>query len=162
MGYDALRSRKLFLKSRFSVRSGIASSLRSPRNMSESEPWFSVRCLFAHRSRVEFGDGNLYEERITLWKSKSWEEAYRLAKVEALAYAKESGSELIDTTDSFHLFDNEVGSGSEVWSLMRGSHLAPREYTDTFCCTNRDRSHDHVSSENPDGEQTVVERRPSL
>ena len=122
--------------------------------MNNAEPWLSVRCLFSHPSRVKDGDGNLYEERITLWKSGSWEEAFRLAKEEALVYAEESGAKFIDTTDSFHLFGTDHGHGAEVWSLMRGSHLDEDTYTDTFCCTERDRAHDYVPpKETSNGEQ---------
>ncbi len=108
--------------------------------MSEAEPWFSVRCLFSHSSQADPDDGNLYEERITLWKSETWDEAYRLAKEEALKYARESGAEFIEATDSFHLFGKDQESGAEVWSLMRGSQLDPENYRDSFLCTNRERA----------------------
>ena len=69
-----------------------------------------------------------------------------MARLEAQTYAKEAEAILIDTTDAYHLFDAECGHGSEVWSTMRGSHLDPKTYTDTFCCTNRDRQHDYTVS----------------
>ena len=37
------------------------------------QPWFAVRCLLTHPSRVRDGDGNLYEERITLWNAGNLE-----------------------------------------------------------------------------------------
>jgi len=115
--------------------------------MTQSQPWFSVRCLFSHPTRAKESDVNLYEERITLWRCGSCDEAYKLARVEAETYAKESDSILIDTTDAFHLFDEECGHGSEVWSNMRGSHLDAKTYTNTFCTTDKDRMHDHNPTE---------------
>jgi hypothetical protein len=115
--------------------------------MSESQPWFTVRCLFSHPGRVKDGDGNLYEERVTLWKCGSWDEAFRLARLEAETYAREGGAVLIDTTDAFHQFDTVCGHGTEVWSVMRGSHLNPQTYASTFCTTERDRSQDYTGPE---------------
>jgi hypothetical protein len=113
----------------------------------ESQPWFTVRCLFSHPTRAKDGDGHLYEERVTLWKCGSWDEAYRLARLEAETYAKEANAIMINTTDAFHLFDDECGHGTEVWSVMRGSHFDAQTYTDTFCSTDRDRQHDYTGSE---------------
>ena len=90
---------------------------------------------------------NLYEERITLWKSGTWEEAFRLAKEEALSYADDCDAKFIETTDSFHLFEKNPGHGSEVWSLMRDSFLAEETYLNAFCCTNRDRATQFVEPE---------------
>lgn len=115
--------------------------------MSESQPWFTVRCLFSHPTRAREGDEHLYEERVTLWRCGSWDEAYCLARLEAETYAKEVSAILIDTTDAFHLFDAECGHGTEVWSTMRGSHLDSQTYTETFCTTDRDRQHDYTGSE---------------
>ncbi|MFT4176190.1 MAG: hypothetical protein QM627_06000 [Luteolibacter sp.] len=115
--------------------------------MTETQQWFSVRCLFSHPTRAEDGDGQLYEERITLWRCDSWDEAYRLARLEAETYAKEADAILIGTTDAFHLFDAECGHGTEVWSTMRGSHLDSKTYTNTFCNTDRDRKHDYTGLE---------------
>lgn len=115
--------------------------------MSKTQPWFTVRCLFSHPARAKDGDGHLYEERVTLWKCASWDEAFRLARIEAEKYAEEADAILIGTTDAFHLFDSECGHGTEVWSLMRGSHLDARTYTDTFCNTDRDRLQDYTGPE---------------
>jgi len=105
-----------------------------------NEPWYSVKCLFHHPDRKAAGEGFLYEERITLWKTASFEEAHRLAEEEARQYAAEAGCVFVDSTDSFHLFDEEVSQGTEVFSIMRGSNLQPRDYKYTFCLTERDRT----------------------
>ncbi|MEO7098583.1 MAG: hypothetical protein ABI162_04420 [Luteolibacter sp.] len=102
-----------------------------------------MRCLFSHPTRAKDDDGHLYEERVTLWKCGNLDEAYRLARIEAETYAKEADAIFIDTTDAFHLFDAECGHGSEVWSVMRGSHFDAQTYTNTCVTTARDRRHDY-------------------
>ena len=106
---------------------------------SSNEPWFAVRCLFSHPTRVKDAEQFLYEERITLWKTGSVHEAFRLAEKDAEKYAKESKSIFIRATDSFHLFDESVGHSTEVWSVMRGSGMEAELYADTFCDTPCDR-----------------------
>src|ERR1043166_2393056 len=61
------------------------------------------------------------------------------AEDEARRYAEENGCVFVKSTDSFHLFDEGIGSGSEVYSMMRGSNLDPKSYFHTFCLTSRDR-----------------------
>ena len=115
--------------------------------MSDTQQWFTVRCLFSHPTRAKYDDGHLYEERVTLWKCGNWDEAYHLARIEAETYAKEADAIFINTTDAFNLFDAECGHGSEVWSVMRGSNFDAKIYTNTYCTTDRDRRHDYTGTE---------------
>lgn len=46
----------------------------------------------------------------------------------------------VRATDSFRLFEESVGNGSEVWSVMRGSGMEQELYAQTFCATPQDRS----------------------
>lgn len=110
--------------------------------------WFAVKCLFSHQSRSSDADGNLYEERITVWRCAGSEEAFALAEAEAGEYASEEGCSFVRSTDSYHLFEESVNHGSEVWSVMRGSHMDPEMYAQTFCATARDRSSDFTPQEN--------------
>jgi hypothetical protein len=105
-----------------------------------NEPWYSVRCLFHHPTRQKPGEDFLYEERITLWRAPSFQEAHRLAEEEARQYAIEADCVFVDSTDSFHLFDEEISQGSEIYSVMRGSNMQPPVYKSTFCITDRDRA----------------------
>ena len=104
-----------------------------------NEPWYTVKCLFYHPTRRSAGDDFLYEERVTLWRAESFQEAHGLAEEEARQYAEEAKCVFVKSTDSFHLFDQEVGSGVEVYSAMRGSNLRPDYYEKTFCVTSGDR-----------------------
>src|SRR5688572_13907625 len=109
------------------------------RPMPSLQPWFAVKCLFSHPSRADDSERFLYEERTTLWQASSFKEAFALAEVEAAEYARTSTCTFVRATDSFHLFEESVGHGSEIWSQMRGSGMEPELYAETFCATPRDR-----------------------
>ena|SRR5688572_11687585 len=103
------------------------------------QPWIAVRCLFSHPQRASDAELNLYEERITLWRAGSFKEAYAMADADALVYALEENCIFVRSTDAFHLFEESIRSGSEIWSVMRGSGMSPELYIATFCDTPRDR-----------------------
>ena len=93
--------------------------------------WYSVRCVFAVGCRSE-AVGETYEERITLWRASSAEEAIARAEAEALEYATViEGFTYLGLAQSYQLAD-DVGDGAEVFSLMRDSELEPKEYLDVF------------------------------
>jgi len=89
--------------------------------------WFSVRCLFQFADQTP----NVYEERITLWRADSTEEAIALAEAEAEEYADMLGHQYLGLAQSYNLAD-EVGQGAEVYSLLRSSDLPPEDYLDAF------------------------------
>jgi hypothetical protein len=72
--------------------------------MFNDEPWYAVKCVFSHPTRVKEEGAALFEERITLWRAESWEEAFLKAKDEAKLYAHEAACVFIKATDAFHLF----------------------------------------------------------
>lgn len=93
------------------------------------EPWYAARCLFIDRQPMDGSPSPVYEERIVLFQARSFEEAMKLAEDEARAYASQSaGREYLEYVDIFHLFETEVGHGTEVFSLLRKSPLSPAEY----------------------------------
>jgi hypothetical protein len=77
---------------------------------SSDQPWYAVRCVFRTDSdRLAPGE-HAYEERITLWRAESFDDAIAQA---------------------FHLFD-DPGHGMEVFSLIRRSRLDTDEYLARF------------------------------
>ena len=104
-----------------------------------AEAWVSVRCLF--RSHHE--GGQVYEERVTLWRSTSISGAIELAEEEAYSHAAlltgPPGwpTEYLGLAQAYLLAD-EVEPGAEVFSLMRSSDLGPADYLDTFFDTGRE------------------------
>jgi hypothetical protein len=96
--------------------------------------WFSVRCIF----RGDDDTPTSYEERITVWRAMSFEEAIALAEAEAGDYAELVGSRYLGLAQAYHLFD-EIGHGVEVYSLIRDSNLPPDAYLSTFFDTRWER-----------------------
>lgn len=96
--------------------------------------WFAVRCIIRQPAR------GVYEERITLWRATSHEEAIARAEAEADDYAAEDG-EAVGVAQSFELFD-EPGDGAEVFSLMRTSDLGSDDYVSRFFDTGAERQED--------------------
>jgi hypothetical protein len=107
-----------------------------------AEEWYAVRCIFrsawAESSEGLPADEHLYEERITLWKAETADDAIALAEQEAEDYADEE-DEYLELAQAFKLFD-EPGNGAEIFSLMRSSHLGPDAYLDAFFDTGDERA----------------------
>lgn len=106
------------------------SSPADPENL-PVEPWYAVRAV------IRFNDGeptSTYEERITLWRAPSADEAIELAEAEATNYAESlEHAEYTGFAQSFSLFlGDSVGHGDEVFSLMRDSDLDTDDYLDAF------------------------------
>ncbi|HEY5396460.1 MAG TPA: hypothetical protein VIL16_13775 [Trebonia sp.] len=96
--------------------------------------WFSVRCVFAWSG----WEGKPFEERITLWRARSLDHAIELAEQEAQEYAAENGSEYLRLSQAYAITEgSEIGSGTEVFSLLRDSDLAPDDYINAFFATGR-------------------------
>lgn len=102
--------------------------------------WYAVRCIFAVGWPPEAA-GSTYEERITLWRASSADDAIARAETEALGYAatiSESPSTYLGLAQSYHLLE-EPADGAEVFSLMRTSDLDPPHYLDAFFDTGDER-----------------------
>ena len=89
--------------------------------------WFSVRCVFQNSD----GTPTSYEERITLWRATTFEEAIALAEAEAGDYAELVGDRYLGLAQAYHVAD-EIGHGAEVYSLIRDSQLPSDAYLTTF------------------------------
>jgi hypothetical protein len=116
--------------------------------------WYGVRHVIKWDGRVE--DVNSYEERVTLWRADSFEDAIRRAETEAAEHVKILGDgEVLDVFQAYLVTDDpgsvqastaesvtsagerdgvilEGESGLEVFSLIRDSHASPKEYVDRF------------------------------
>src|ERR1039457_2116208 len=95
------------------------------------EQWYSARCILKNHRRHDMTKRNLYEERITIWKAKSFEEAVEKAEIEAREYA-DPDSEYLGLAQAFNLFDDNLENGTEVFSLMRESNYNPKKYLDIY------------------------------
>lgn len=108
-----------------------------------NEPWYSVRCLFRHKKRTDMTKNHLYEERITIWKTDSFDKAIELAEKEAEKYAADTDCEYIELAQAYHLYDESIENGSEIFSLMREHNYTPKKYLDRYFDTRYERQQDY-------------------
>ena len=102
----------------------------------EHDRWYAVRSLL----HLEGAGESAYEERITLWRAGSLDEALERAAAEAEEYAAFAGaSYLADLGQAYLLADTPPRDGSEVFSLVRDSALPPKPYVDRFFATGQER-----------------------
>ena len=107
--------------------------------MAAEESWFAVRCVFATGWPPEAVGS--FEERITLWRASSFDEAIERAEAEAQSYA----GELEDAPDTYlglaqaYKLTDAPGDGAEVFSLLRRSTLSPEAYLRKFFDTGDER-----------------------
>jgi hypothetical protein len=95
-----------------------------------------VRCIFGFESRS--GAVRTYEERVTLWRATSDDEAIGLAEESAVVYAAECSASYLGLEQSYRLVA-DTAHGTEVFSLMRDSDLLSDEYLDRFFDTGTER-----------------------
>ncbi len=101
--------------------------------------WYTVRCVFQSDS----DDWFMYEERLTLSRAESFDQAILFAEAEAAQYAECIQVKYVGLAQAYLLVDpGPPTSGVEVFSLVRDSHLGPKEYLDRFFDTGRERQGD--------------------
>jgi hypothetical protein len=105
----------------------------------EGDPWFSVRCIFRSPLTEDLPSGTrVYEERITLWRAPTFDDAIRMAEDEAQEYVRDIEYEYVGLAQAYVLPD-EPGHGAEVYSLLRESRLPPSKYLNRFFDTGAER-----------------------
>lgn len=107
--------------------------------MEADEKWFGVRCLFRHREGT-------YEERVTIWRASSLDEAIEKSEEQAREYMADIGTTYLGFAQAYgpamtrdHEEATNLEAGVEVFSLMRVSDLEPDEYIDAFFATGTER-----------------------
>jgi hypothetical protein len=115
------------------------------------EDWFTVRCVFRWTNWA----GTPYEERITLWRAVSLDDAIARAEQEARGYADENGVEYVGLVQAYQLAAEQgLVSGAEVFSLVRDSELDPDGYVTAFFATGGEHQtdwSDHGDDRTPNG-----------
>ena len=96
------------------------------------ESWYAAKCVFCH-AETKRGPKQMYEERIILLRAHSFDDAIERAEKEAKEYCNDlDGCMYTGFVDVFHLFNQEIIEGTEVFSSMRRHDLKPREYIEQF------------------------------
>jgi hypothetical protein len=102
--------------------------------MSNSE-WYAAKTIYQHHRLTVF------EERVVLLQAADFDDALAKAEAEAAEYCITCGDTVyLGFVSVFHLFDETIGHGTEVYSLMRESELSAEDYLDHFYDDGKERS----------------------
>jgi hypothetical protein len=100
--------------------------------------WFTVRTVVHRR------DERVYQERITLWRRATADDAAEAALTESAEYAADESAVDCGLAQVFEPYGDDVAGlrsaaeGCEIFSLVRQSDLEPGPYLDTFFDTGRE------------------------
>jgi Domain of unknown function (DUF4288) len=94
--------------------------------------WYGAKTIYKHNLIEDDTAKTLFEERVVLFQAVDFDGAIAQAEVEAEAYAVSHDVEYLGFMDVFHIFDEKVGQGTEIYSLMRESGLSGPDYLDRF------------------------------
>ena len=100
--------------------------------------WFGVRCVFELDPETRSDtDPTSFEERVTIWQASGFDRAIELAEAEAADYATTVDAKYLGLAQAYKI-DGLLMQGSEAFSLIRQSELAPKEYLRAFFDTGRE------------------------
>lgn len=98
--------------------------------MNNNEPWYSVKSVFKHTNLKS------YEERIVIFLAKDIDEARSKGTEEANEYVESVGQiEFLKIIDIFHLFDEKIKDGIEVFSQITDSELSVDKFIERHYST---------------------------
>ena len=95
--------------------------------------WFGVRTV------AFFPSLSVYEERVTIWKAASLDDALELAEAEGQQYCDTHEARWCGLAQAYRIGDAALTAGSEVFSLMRTSDLDHNSYVSAFFDTGAER-----------------------
>jgi hypothetical protein len=100
--------------------------------------WYAVRRV------VRWPEYATYEERITLWRVSSADQAVTNSARESREYAEEIVGDGVDLglAQCHHLGEDRPGAGDEIFAYARASTLHPVAYLDAFFDTGDERAED--------------------
>ena len=95
--------------------------------------WYSAKTIYKHTT---FEDGlakTVFEERVVIFRATDFDDTIAKAEAEARQYCRATtGAEYLGFVDVYHVGDEGIESGAEVYSLVRDSNLSNRDYIDHF------------------------------
>lgn len=104
-----------------------------------TQKWFGVKTLYQLEEKSVTPGLHCYEERITIWKAESFEEAIEMASLEAQEYAENHHGMYLGFCQAFEMY-NDPQDGAEVYSIMREDDREPETYIDGMYDTGREYS----------------------
>ncbi len=103
--------------------------LKESSHIMAKQSWYSVRSAFrvdlTHNGKAR----RAFEERVVLFRAASFDEALAKGEAETKRYAAflQTGT-LLDHIVAYHIHDDELVEGDEVWSCMRGLETTDEEF----------------------------------
>lgn len=102
--------------------------------------WCSARTIYRHNRVVGGNPKTVFEEHVVLLQAADFDDARAKADAEAAGYCGAPTDVVyLGFVDVRELFDETVGSGTEVCPLMRDSELGDQEYLDHFINDGKER-----------------------
>lgn len=103
--------------------------------------WYAAKTIYKTRT-VEVGKPKtVFEERVVLFRATDFDDTIAKAEAEAAEYCRASSdTEYLGVVDVYHVGDDAIGHGTEVYSLMRDSDLSDKDYVDHFYDDGTERS----------------------
>jgi len=100
---------------------------------SKKKEWYGAKALFVHDD-ISTQDGKpCYEERVVILLAEGEDQAISLAEDEANEYVKNlDETRFLGFISVFHTFIEELGNGSEVYSIMRSIDMEEEEFVDHY------------------------------
>jgi hypothetical protein len=93
------------------------------------QSWYSVRSVFGSELTEEGRPRRAFEERVVLFRAASFEEALAKGEVEAKRYAADSTRcTMLDHLVAFHIHDEDLRDGDEVWSCIRDADVSDGDF----------------------------------
>lgn len=102
----------------------------------DNSRWFAVRSIWRHDPPAGTPNRHTYEERIVFYIANDFDDAIAKSECDASDY----DGECIGYHMAFEMGNRPLGSGDELFSLMRDSDFAPDEYLDRFHDTGTERT----------------------
>ena len=88
--------------------------------------WFAIRTIYHFGTQP---DGtNIFEERIVVFKAKSWSDAYHKAKIESETYARGNDFTIHPEQVGYEQDGEPLIDGYEVWSELFQADASLEEF----------------------------------
>jgi len=99
----------------------------------KDQSWYGIRSIF-RSDRTEDGKPcRTFEERVVLFRAATFEEALAKGEAEAKRYAADwPHPRILDHIIAFHIHDDELREGDEVWSCIRRLDMPDEEFLRRF------------------------------
>jgi len=94
-----------------------------------STDWYSVRSIYRRDTTEDGKPRRSFEERVVLFRAESFEAALAKGEAEAKCYAADlSGGKMLDRVVAYHIHDDELREGDEIWSCIRDLDTTDEEF----------------------------------